>query len=122
MSQDVPRLKAVHWDRPQSLPSSSGPLRHLQYVSIKINLPESSPVVSLRKIHEDCCYEPQSQSKKGGEQFTEEDFNNEIARCVTRVVLVKKSESVGDRVVRFLGQFLRHASEKGKMIEQEIGP
>lgn len=38
----------------------------------------------------------------------------EIARCVIRLVGVKKSEGVGDRIVRFLGLFLRHATEKGK--------
>ena len=31
-----------------------------------------------------------------------------------RLVGVKKSEGVGDRIVRFLGLFLRHASEKGE--------
>ena len=75
--------------------------------------------MTLRKIHEECCYESQSQSKNGGEQFTEKDFNSETARCVIRVLLVKKSESVGDRIVRFLGQFLRHASEKGKSIAED---
>ena len=71
-------------------------------------------IVNLRKLHEDCCYEPQS--KKGGPEFTEEDFNYELGRCVLRVMPIKKSESVGDRIVRFLGQFLSHASEKGEHI------
>ena len=101
-------------------------------------------VVSLRKIQEACCYEPvrpqlQKQRKKtkiagqrgasagdgdGGEgegekeeeqSFGEEQFNEEVGRCVLRVLTVKKSEPVGDRVVKFLGLFLNYASEKGKL-------
>ena len=94
-------------------------------------------VVSLRKIQEGCCYEPvrpqpskqqqqqqQQQRKraKGGageekeeqqQSFREEQFNEEVGRCVLRVLTVKKSEPVGDRVVKFLGLFLNYASEKG---------
>jgi condensin complex subunit 3 len=78
-------------------------------------------VVNLRKIQEACCFEPPETGKKGGKQgkdearedFDEEDFNNEVVRCVLRVMPVKKSEPVGDRVIRFLGVFLKHASEKG---------
>ena len=63
-------------------------------------------------------------TKKGGkkgreevqEDFDEEDFNNEIVRCILRILGVKKSEPVGDRVIRFLGLFLKHASEKGGFI------
>ena len=73
-------------------------------------------VVSLRKIHEACCYEPTKPAKPakpGLDRFGEDDFNVEVARCLVRIVTVKKSESVGDRLVRFIGLFLRHASEKG---------
>ena len=73
-------------------------------------------VVTLRKIHEACCYEPTNPGKKKGlESYDEDDFNVEIARCVIRLVAVKKTEGVGDRIVRFLGQFLHHASEKGRL-------
>ena len=71
-------------------------------------------IVGLRKIQEACCYEPPRPSKPGRQEFDEDDFNVEIARCVVRLVGVKKSEAVGDRTVRFLGSFLRHASEKGE--------
>ena len=70
-------------------------------------------VVSLRKIQEACCYEQEDNAKSQLRDFSEDDFNAEVARCVIRVLLVKKSEPVGDKVVRFFGQFLRHASEKG---------
>jgi len=79
-------------------------------------------VVNLRKIQEACCFEPPDTGrggKKGAEEvqedFDEEDFNNETVRCILRVLVVKKSESVGDKVVRFLGLFLKHASEKGTL-------
>lgn len=77
--------------------------------------------VNLRKIQEGCCYEPVSTGKKGKsgssglEDFGEEEFNEEIGRCVLRVLPVKKSESVGDKIVKFLGLFLKHASEKGEV-------
>jgi condensin complex subunit 3 len=78
-------------------------------------------VVNLRKIQEACCFEPPETGKKGGkkgkgeeqEDFDEEEFNAEIVRCLLRIMCVKKSEPVGDRVIRFLGVFLKHASEKG---------
>ncbi|KAF2125313.1 ARM repeat-containing protein [Dothidotthia symphoricarpi CBS 119687] len=76
-------------------------------------------VVNLRKIQEACCFEAPQTGKKGKnammdahEDFDQDDFNTEIVRCVLRVLGVKKSESVGDRLVRFLGLFLKHASEK----------
>lgn len=71
-------------------------------------------MVGLRKIQEKCIYEP-SNGKRSNNTFGEDDFNVEFARCVTRLMSVKKSESVGDRLVRFVGLFLRHASEKGKI-------
>ncbi|KAI8933420.1 hypothetical protein NX059_010035 [Plenodomus lindquistii] len=80
--------------------------------------------VHLRKIQEACCFEPPETNKKGGkkgreeieEDFDEEDFNNEMGRCVLRLLNVKKSETAGDRVIRFLGLFLKHASEKDQAI------
>jgi len=77
--------------------------------------------VHLRKIQEACCFESPETGKKGGnksrqelqENFDEEDFNNEIWRCILRLLNVKKSEAAGDRVIRFLGLFLKHASDKG---------
>jgi hypothetical protein len=71
-------------------------------------------IVNLRKIQAACCYEPTSMGKKGLGEFDEEDFNNETTRCVVRVLVVKKTEGAGDRIVRFLGHFLKHSSEKGK--------
>lgn len=71
----------------------------------------------LRKIQERCCFEqPQSKKKKAQEEeeFDEEEFNNEVTRCLLRVLNVKKGVQEGDRVIRFLGLFLKNASEKGK--------
>ncbi|KAL7626031.1 chromosome condensation complex Condensin, subunit G [Parahypoxylon ruwenzoriense] len=69
-------------------------------------------VVNLRKIHEACCYEPTRPKKAASDDFDEADFNNEFSRCVLRVMPVKKSESVGEKTIRFVGLFLRHANDK----------
>jgi condensin complex subunit 3 len=69
-------------------------------------------VVNLRRIQEACCYEPTSRKKTGAEDFDEEEFTQEVTRCVLRVLPVKKSESAGDKVIRFLGLFLRYANER----------
>ena len=71
-------------------------------------------IVGLRKIQEACCCKSPRPSKPRRQEFDEDDFNVEIARCVVRLVGVKKSEAVGDRTVRFLGSFLRYANEKGE--------
>lgn len=54
------------------------------------------------------------------EDFDEEEFNGEVTRCVLRILVVKKGENVGDRVIRFLGLFLKHASDKGEFIGGEL--
>ena len=82
-------------------------------------------VNNLRRIQEECCYEPSSGARRSNktkatadslnttdDHFDEQQFNDEVERCITRVMGVKKSEAVGDRIVRFLGLFLRHASDK----------
>jgi condensin complex subunit 3 len=70
-------------------------------------------LINLRKIQEACCYEPPSRNKKIiVEEFDEEQFNHEFTRCVLKVMPVKKSESAGQRVIQFIGLFLRHANEK----------
>ncbi|KAI9786330.1 MAG: hypothetical protein M1835_003081, partial [Candelina submexicana] len=76
-------------------------------------------VINLRKIQEACCYEPSKPGGNGGADIGEEQFNDEVGRCVLRVMGVKKSESVGDKVVRFLGLFLKHAAEKDHSLVSE---
>lgn len=71
---------------------------------------------SLRKIQEECCYELPKTQRQGQAEFGEDDFNVEVARCVIRLMCLKKSEAVGDRVVKFLGLFLQRASAKGELI------
>lgn len=80
-------------------------------------------VISLRKVQEACCYEPINQKAgKQDEEFEEEDFNNEFVRCTLRMTPVKKSESAGDRVVRFLGTFLNAASQKDNELLSDDDP
>ncbi|KAJ1337279.1 condensin complex subunit 3 [Microdochium nivale] len=79
-------------------------------------------VVNLRKYHESCCYEPTKPGKNQtqSEDFDENDFNREFIRCVMRSMPVKKSESVGDKTIRFVGLFLRHANDKdNEMLGEE---
>ena len=76
-------------------------------------------IVSLRKIQEICCYEPTNPKKRAGqEEFDEEEFNAEVARCVFRILPIKKSEPAGDRLVRFTGTFLKHATDAGMWAEE----
>jgi condensin complex subunit 3 len=78
-------------------------------------------VVTLRKIQEECCFEPPETNKGRNEEretFEEDDFIAEMGRVVLRVMNVKKSEPAGDRIVRFLTTFLKYATEKdAKLIE-----
>lgn len=78
--------------------------------------------VTLRKIQEACCYEPTSvkASESASADFHEDDFNVEFVRCVYRAMPVKKSEPVGDKVIRFIGLFLRHAIEKDNELLGEV--
>jgi condensin complex subunit 3 len=84
-------------------------------------------VVRLRKIQEHCCGIIPKKAKKDGKQdeedgnirgseetLAEKEFNLEISRCLLRVLPIKKTEPVGDRIIRFVGLFLSHASEKGE--------
>lgn len=68
-------------------------------------------VIKLRKVQGECCYS--TSDKEDEDAADEERFNEEMGRCVVRLMGVKKSEGAGDRVVRFLGLFLKHASEDG---------
>lgn len=80
--------------------------------------------VNLRKIQELCCYETPNPRKhafaQDAEEFDENDFNEEVGRCVLRIFVIKKSESVGDKLVKFLGLFLKHASDKGRSLTHDL--
>ncbi|KAK1832273.1 hypothetical protein QBC39DRAFT_305146 [Podospora conica] len=77
--------------------------------------------VTLRKIQEACCYEPTSGAKRSAaSDFDEDDFNTEFVRCVLRVMPVKKSEGVGEKTIRFIGLFLRHAVDKDNEVLGEV--
>ncbi|KAI6715444.1 hypothetical protein JHW43_002070 [Diplocarpon mali] len=78
-------------------------------------------VINLRKVQEACCYASTSIKKKKteAENFDEDQFKNEFTRCVLRIMPVKKSESVGERAIRFTGLFLRHAIEKDNELSQD---
>jgi condensin complex subunit 3 len=78
------------------------------------NATQRKSVVTLRKLQEICCYEPTKPRKHALDQeYEETDFNEEVGRCLLRILGIRKSEPVGDRLIKFLGLFLKHASEKG---------
>lgn len=78
-------------------------------------------VVTLRKVQEFCCYETGASRKhKLDQDYDETEFNEEFGRCVCRVLGIKKNEPVGDRLVKFLGLFLKHSSEKGILIYRSV--
>ncbi|KAJ6787730.1 hypothetical protein PWT90_03478 [Aphanocladium album] len=68
--------------------------------------------VTLRKIHEACCYETPDQKSTASSDFDEKAFNTEFIRCVLKVMPVKKTEGVGEKSIRFIGFYLRHSHDK----------
>ena len=80
--------------------------------------------VSLRKVQEACIHHGGVDSKKAADvsHFTERDFNEEFVRSILQVLCVKKSEGVGDKTVRFVGQFLKHASDCGSLLVTTTSP
>lgn len=75
-------------------------------------------VIKLRKLQEACCYEPTSQ-RDGADESQEELFGHEFTRCVLRLMPIKKSESAGEKLVRFVGLFLRYANDKDAELSPE---
>ncbi|PSR94204.1 nuclear condensing complex subunit [Coniella lustricola] len=78
--------------------------------------------VTLRKLQEACCYEPTPADKTVAADYNEDDFNNEFVRCVLRLMPVRKSEAVGERTIRFIGVFMRHAIDKDNTLAGGVDP
>ncbi|KAJ5831772.1 hypothetical protein N7474_000083 [Penicillium riverlandense] len=112
-----------------AIPTSSATLRR-DVCSIFADAQRSTTghrklMVRLRKLQEISCGIPQNKNNKKGqsqeqdealspseETLAEKEFNVEVGRCMLRILPIKKTEPVGDRVLRFMGTFLVHASEK----------
>lgn len=78
-------------------------------------------VVRLRKLQEMSCGIAQKKGKDQEQEkialpeeetVPEKEFNVEVGRCMLRILPIKKSEPVGDRIIRFFDTFLAHATEK----------
>ncbi|KAF3897349.1 Subunit of condensin complex [Trichophyton interdigitale] len=90
--------------------------------------------IKLRKIQEVCCglRVAKVDGKKGsrlseipdlaGGGLPEKELNIEICRCLIRVVPVKKTEGAADRVIKFLGTFLKAATDKDLEIYSDDDP
>lgn len=73
-------------------------------------------VGKLRKVQEACCFEGHAfKIGRSNDDYDCNDFNNEVLRCVYRVLPVKKSETAGDRIVRFVMAFTKAASNAGRI-------
>lgn len=78
-------------------------------------------VGALRKVHEACVYAPPPPNSKRGkkaraelqDEFDEEDFNNEVIRCIVRVLTIKKTEPVGNTLIRFVCLYVKLALADG---------
>ncbi|KAF2276527.1 uncharacterized protein EI97DRAFT_467200 [Westerdykella ornata] len=71
-------------------------------------------VSGMRNVQEAVCYESGHVNPKYKQfgDFSEEDFNEEVKRCVYRLLEIKKSEKAGDRIRAFLVEFLKTAIQK----------
>lgn len=77
--------------------------------------------VTMRKLQEACCYEPTKKNAAlAASDFDEDAFNTEFVRCVLRVMPVRKSETVGEKTIRFVGVFMRHSIEKDNELAGDI--
>ncbi|TQV92330.1 hypothetical protein V2A60_007019 [Cordyceps javanica] len=76
--------------------------------------------VTLRKLHEACCYETPDQKTTVDSDFDEMTFNTEFIRCVLKVMPVKKTEAVGEKSIRFIGFYLRHSHDKDNELLGDI--
>ncbi|KAJ5621063.1 hypothetical protein N7510_005047 [Penicillium lagena] len=112
-----------------AIPTSSATLRR-DVCSIFADAQRSTTghrklMVRLRKLQEISCGIPHHKNNKKGqsqeqdeapspseETLAEKEFNVEVGRCMLRILPIKKTEPVGDRILRFMGTFLVHASEK----------
>ncbi|KAI9852004.1 MAG: hypothetical protein M1838_002127 [Thelocarpon superellum] len=114
------RISSPRLDIPDEAPWSSvrAPVCAIFAGAQSSNAGHRKLVINLRKIQARCC-NPKPSTPDEEDDHTEHTFNVEVGRCVLRFMNVKKSESVGDRVVRFLGLFLKHASEKDAQLLPE---
>ncbi|KAL8693194.1 MAG: hypothetical protein Q9218_001938 [Villophora microphyllina] len=94
-----------------------------------IAIPEEGPSSSLRiricSVFSDAQKSTAGHRKLAGrrqtqEEYGEDDFNVEVARCVIRLMSVKKSEAAGDRIIRFLGLFLKRASDQDAALVSRV--
>lgn len=131
-SSAPPASVPVHIPEEPPLPSTSPELR-ANVIAVFADAQRSIAahrklVVRLRKIQENCCgiAKKDKKSKNSANDgpigdpdgVAENEFNIEVARCVIRVLGVKKTEGAGDRIIKFLGTFLKSASDKGELFDK----
>ncbi|KAL5398329.1 hypothetical protein PMIN06_001836 [Paraphaeosphaeria minitans] len=118
------RSSAVNIEIPDEGPDSSirTDINHIFDDAQNTTATQRKLQTMLRKVQERCCYEQdESKDKKKAQeedQFDEQDFNTAVVRCFLRVLNVRKGVQEADRVIRFLGLFVKNAFEKDRQIYQ----
>jgi len=72
--------------------------------------------VELHKVHTELAQftEPFMKGKRELVKLVgEKDFQDTFKRNLARIFPLKKGESTGDRIVKFVGGYIRHLNEKG---------
>src|ERR1700749_2195615 len=71
--------------------------------------------IALYKVHQEAAKVTESVNNGEGIRLTgERAFEDAIIDIVNRVLAVKKGEAVADRVVKFIGGYLKFGNEKRK--------
>lgn len=73
--------------------------------------------VALYKIHTELAEVTES-FKKGNRELVklvgEKDFQDTVKGVLTKILPLRKGESIGDRVIKFVGGYVKYANEKGE--------
>jgi condensin complex subunit 3 len=80
--------------------------------------------VALYKIHIDLAEFTESFKKGKRELFKlvgEKDFQDTFKGILTKIFPLKKGETIGDRVIKFVGGFVKYANEKGQQSAMNYG-
>jgi condensin complex subunit 3 len=75
----------------------------------------SKNYVALYKVHQEAAKVTESVNNGEGIRLTgERAFEDKVIDIINRVLVVKKGEAVADRVVKFIGGYIKFGSDKGK--------
>ena len=75
-------------------------------------------VINLHKLQQQAAKitEPSSKGTGGKKLVGEKTFNDAFVDMIDRTLPIKKGVTVADRVVKFVGAFVKHINEKGAFV------